>query len=86
MAARKRKTRRQRTLGVTEFKSHCLALVDELQRQGGEIVLTRRGKRVAKVTPLVDERAPTLRGLFKGRLQIDDDIAELSFTELWETR
>jgi len=73
-----------KTLGVSEFKSHCLALVDHLHRNGGEIVLTRRGHRVAKVVPLVDARTPPLRGLFKGRLRVDDEIAELSFADLWE--
>lgn len=73
-----------RTVGVSEFKSHCLALVDELHRHGGEIVLTRRGARVAKVVPLVDARTPPLRGLFKERLQIHGDIAEVSFADLWE--
>jgi antitoxin (DNA-binding transcriptional repressor) of toxin-antitoxin stability system len=73
-----------KTLGVSEFKSHCLALVDDLHRNGGEIVLTRRGTRVAKVVPLVDPRTPPLRGLFKGRLRILGDIGEVTFADLWE--
>ena len=75
-----------KTLGVSEFKSHCLALVDDLHRNGGEIVLTRRGNRVAKVVPLVDARTPPLRGLFKGRMRIEGDIAEVSFADLWELK
>jgi len=82
--ARRRSRPRVTTLGVSEFKSHCLALVDELHRSGGEIVLTKRGKPVAKIVPLVDPRTPPLRGLFKGRLQINGDIAEVSFADLWE--
>jgi antitoxin (DNA-binding transcriptional repressor) of toxin-antitoxin stability system len=73
-----------KTLGVSEFKSHCLALVEDLHRNGGEIVLTRRGSRVAKVVPLVDPKTSPLRGLFKDRLQIHGDIAEMSFADLWE--
>lgn len=82
--AKRRARPRVKTLGVSEFKSHCLALVDDLQRNGGEIVLTRRGTRVAKVVPLVDPKTSPLRGLFKGRLQIHGDIAEVSFADLWD--
>jgi len=82
--AKRRSRPKVKTLGVSEFKSHCLALVDDLHRNGGEIVLTKRGNRVAKVVPLVDPRTPPLRGLFKGRLQIHGDIAEVSFADLWE--
>jgi len=84
--ARRGSKSRVKTLGVSEFKSHCLSLVDELHRNGGEIVLTRRGRRVAKVVPLVDPSTPPLRGLFKGRLQIRGDIAEVSFADLWEVK
>ena len=85
MANRKPKSRAKvKTLGVSEFKSHCLALVDELRRTGGEIVLTKRGNPVAKVVAVVDPKTPPLRGLFKGRLQIHGDIAEVNFADLWE--
>ena len=84
--AKRRSRPRNKTLGVSEFKSHCLALVDELHRNGGEIVLTRRGTRVAKVVPLVDAKTPALRGLFKDRLRIHGEIAEVSFADLWELK
>jgi len=86
-AMTKRESRgKVKTLGVTEFKNHCLALLDELRRNGGEIILTKRGNPVAKVVPVIDPKAPPLRGLFKGRLQIHGDIAEVSFANLWEPR
>jgi len=84
--AKRRSGPKVKTLGVSEFKSHCLALVDDLHRNGGEIILTKRGNRVAKVVPLVDARMPPLRGLFKGRLQIHGDIADVTFADLWEVK
>lgn len=84
--AKRRSRPSVKTLGVSEFKSHCLALVDDLHRNGGEIVLTRRGNRVAKVVPLVDAQTRPLRGLFKGRMRIEGDIAEVSFADLWELK
>ena len=34
-----------------EFKSRCLALLDEVAATGREIVVTKRGKAVARVLP-----------------------------------
>ena len=45
---------------ATQFKARCLALLDEVAAGGGELVVTKRGKPVARVVP-VDE-TPSLRG------------------------
>jgi antitoxin (DNA-binding transcriptional repressor) of toxin-antitoxin stability system len=37
-------------LSVTEFRRQCLALLDHLPEEG--LILTRRGKPLARVTPL----------------------------------
>jgi len=39
-------------IGLGEFKARCLALIDEIHREGGQIVLTKRGKEVAQITPI----------------------------------
>ena len=40
-----------KTINATEFKAKCLQLLDEVQRTGEEIVISKRGKPVARVTP-----------------------------------
>ncbi len=45
-----------------EFKAKCLALLDEVALTGRALVVTKRGKPVAKVTPLDDAEPPDLRG------------------------
>lgn len=39
------------TVGVFEAKNHLTALLDEVEA-GGEIVITRRGKPIARLAPL----------------------------------
>lgn len=39
-----------RTMTVTDFKAHCLAVLDEIERTGDTVVLLRRGKPIARVT------------------------------------
>ena len=40
-----------RTMKASEFKAKCLRLMDEVAERGEEIVITKNGKPVAKLTP-----------------------------------
>jgi prevent-host-death family protein len=62
-----------RTMKASEFKAKCLRLMDEVNENGGEIVITKNGKPVAKLTSL-RERPKSLFGIDKGRLKIVGDI------------
>lgn len=54
---------------ATSFKARCLALLDEVAESGSEIVVTKRGRPVAKVSA-VDDGA-SLEGSV--RFLVDDD-------------
>jgi len=56
-----------------EFKAKCLNLMDEVQRKRFAIIVTKRGKPVAKVVP-IDEKPPDLFGCMKGTVTILGDI------------
>ena len=62
-----------RTIKASEFKAKCLKLMDEVAESGEEIVITKNGKPVAKLTPY-RERPKTLFGIDRGKLQIVGDI------------
>ena len=53
-----------------QFKARCLALLDEVALTGRELIVTKRGKPVAKVVPLVQPEPPSLLGsvLWEGDL------------------
>lgn len=40
-----------KTVSATEFKSRCLALIDEVQRTGHRLLITRHGKPVVEIGP-----------------------------------
>jgi prevent-host-death family protein len=71
-----------RTIGATEFKARCLELMDELASRGGEIVVTKRGRAVARVLPVVAASLLPLRGLWKGEGRITGDLLDLGLE--WE--
>ena len=39
----------QRSISASEFKAKCLALLDEVAEKGQPLVVTKRGKPVARV-------------------------------------
>lgn len=80
-----RKAPRQRRLGISEFKSRCLSLIDDLQREGGSLVVTRRGKPVAEVVPYRGESSRSVVGVLRHEGPLPEDLADLSFADLWES-
>ena len=64
-----------------EFKARCLKLMDEVREQRREIVITKRGRPVAKLVPI--DEAPALFGAMKGSVTILGDIVAPT-GESWE--
>lgn len=50
------------TVAAAEFKARCLELLDEVARTGRPVIVTKRGKPVARVVPLEPEASITLEG------------------------
>ena len=70
------------TLKASEFKAKCLKLMDEVQKTGDEIVITKNGKPISKLVPY-RVKAPTLLGLHKDKISsLSKDI--FSTGEPWE--
>ena len=44
-------------IAISDFKAKCLAILDELHQQGGQILLTKRGRVIARIEP-VNESGP----------------------------
>ena len=73
-----------RTMKASEFKAKCLGLMDEVAEHGGEIVITKNGKPVAKLTAF-HERPKSLFGAGRGRMKILGDIISPLDVE-WEAQ
>ena len=84
MATSTSESGRQRTMKASEFKSKCLKLMDEVAENGVEIVITKNGKPVAKLTA-IQERPKTLFGAGRGRMKILGDIISPIDVE-WEAQ
>ena len=51
-----------KTIAASEFKARCLELLDEVARTREPVVVTKRGKPVARLMPLETEHALSLEG------------------------
>jgi prevent-host-death family protein len=60
-------------IAAGEFKAKCLGLLDEVQRQRQEVLITKHGKPVARLVP-VDDQAPSFIGSMQGTMEILGDI------------
>ena len=71
------------TIAAGEFKAKCLGLLDEVQRQRKEILITKRGKPVAKLVPVKEERSESFIGSMQGTMEIVGDIIS-PIDEKWD--
>jgi prevent-host-death family protein len=64
-----------------EFKAKCLKLLDDVQQHRREIIVTKRGKPVARLVPLVTDMREAF-GWMKGTGEILGDIVSPT-GEIW---
>jgi len=58
-------------IAAAKFKEQCLALLDAVDPDG--IVITKRGKPVARLVPITSDSA-SLIGSLRGKIKIKGDI------------
>ena len=64
----------QKTVKASEFKAKCLALMDEVARTGGSVVITKNGAPVADLVPHRAKKKRSPFGVWKGQVEIIGDI------------
>lgn len=71
-------------LPASEFKAKCLRLLDEVAAEGKSLTITKRGRPVARVTPMTPANRE-LRGTWKGSVHIRGDIVHFGLEDEWES-
>lgn len=68
----------ERSIAAAELKANCLRLMDEVAQQRRPIIITKRGKPVAKLVPVerepIEQEAIDLFGRMAGSIKIIGDI------------
>jgi prevent-host-death family protein len=65
------------------FKANCLAVMDEVQAKRITVLITKRGKPVAKLVP-AGPQADDIFGFLRGKITITGDVVSPALTpEEW---
>jgi prevent-host-death family protein len=72
-----------KTIAAGSFKVHCLAIMDEVQSKRQAVLITKRGKPVAKLVP-VEREKDDIFGFLKGKVKVVGDVVSPALTpEEW---
>jgi prevent-host-death family protein len=73
-----------KTMAAGEFKARCLQVMEQVRKTRTPLVITKRGKPVAKLVPLDEPASPIFNSL-KGKIEILGDIVSpVTPLEDWE--
>ena len=72
-------------IGAAEFKAHCLRILDEVQRSGESVTVTKRGRPVAEVKPVraTERKLKPLFGMLKSDKYRYDDPDAPAYERPW---
>jgi prevent-host-death family protein len=56
------------------FKAQCLRVMEEVRKRRQPVLITKRGKPVAKLVPVDEGRSGSVFGSMKGKIEIRGDI------------
>jgi prevent-host-death family protein len=74
-----------RTIAAGKFKANCLAIMDEVQKKRETVLITKRGKPVAKLVPAKSEAKNDFFDSMKDKAKITGDIVSPAFDlDEWE--
>ena len=63
-------------IAAGEFKAKCLKLMDDVQKYHEEIIITKYGKPIAKLTSVEEIASKSLFGFLKDSVVITGDIVK----------
>jgi len=73
-----------KTMPAGEFKARCLRIMDDVQLTREAILITKKGRPVAKLVP-AEDRPEDVFGCMKGEVEIVGDIVSPAIPlEDWE--
>ncbi len=71
-------------VSATEFKAKCLALLAQVDRQGGTVTVTKRGRPVATLGPVKRKPFRSSEGILAGKVKIIGDIVNADNSDLYD--
>jgi len=71
-------------IAAGSFKVHCLAVTDEVQSKRESVIITKRGKPVAKLVP-IDKQTDDIFGFLAGKGEVTGNVVDSRYSVLRST-
>jgi prevent-host-death family protein len=69
---------------ISDFKARCIGILKSVARKREPVIITLRGKALARVEPIQQEETRRVLGALRGSIRIHGDIVRSDFAEDWE--
>jgi len=73
-----------KTMGISDFKSHALKILNQIAKTQEIIVITKRGKPLAQITPYRTSDVNPKPGRLSNALIFEKDIISPLGEEIWD--
>lgn len=73
-----------KTMFVSEFKAKCIGVLKEVQRSGRPVVVTLRGRPMARVEPFEGGKSRKVLGSLAGAMRVCGDLVRSDSSADWE--
>ena len=73
-----------KTMAISEFKSHALKILDQVAKTQEIIIITKRGKPLAQITPYRNPEMYPKPGKLSDALVFEKDIISPLGEEIWD--
>lgn len=72
------------TMGISQFKSHALKVLDQVAKTQKTIIITKRGKPLAQITPYQMPVSKQIPGQLADTLVFENDIISPLDQNMWD--
>jgi prevent-host-death family protein len=72
------------TMGISQFKSHALKIIDQISKTQETIIITKRGKPLAQIIPYREAISGHRPGKLADMLVFENDIVSPLGEEMWD--
>lgn len=73
-----------KTMGISQFKSHALKILDQVANTQEVIIITKRGKPLAQITPYRTSEINPKPGRLSDTLAFEKDVLSPLGEEMWD--
>lgn len=73
-----------KTMAITKFKAYALKIIDQVAKTNESIVITKRGKPLARIVPFKKSEQKSVPGKLADVLVFEKDIVAPLGDNMWE--